>query len=116
MRRSALLCLLLVSGLTACYREDTRELFFQIPDATTPQELEALRDLLLRDHQLLPETVRYYHDITAQTDPPGLRIRFEPRHLAARNIESKLNALGYRVNDLPGDPERLRQHRATLQR
>lgn len=112
MRLRALPLLLLLVMPGACYRDDSREILLQIPEASAEERI-ALRGHLLKDHDLLPEHLHYFQEIRVESDPPGLWVRYNARSIARRNIEEKIHALGFRVNDLPGDPERLRSYRVS---
>lgn len=109
---SLVLCLLISSG---CYRADTRSLWLEIPEAKgNPVELEALRQYLLDEQSRLINGIVFYQDIRTDVQNGGLEITYLREYLADMNVLGKINQLGYRVNGLPGNAEKLALTRQTL--
>lgn len=112
IRAAFLLAVLMMAG---CYRPDTRERVLDIPEARSAEELRVLRAMLLEDQDRLRDSV-LYESIRVRETPPALVVVYNSRHLADRNVETRVNELGFRVNDLPGDERKLRAFRNALSR
>jgi len=102
--------------LTACYRPETRTLLLVLPDTHgNAEELDALKRYLLREQDQLRSGLTFYEDIRITPSESALEITYNRRHLADMNLVYKLNDLGYTVNDLEGDPEKLHTSRKRLE-
>lgn len=97
----------------ACMRQDLRHAEIHLPDAT-PEDLSALRLVLLREQQESGREEPLYPSIVAQQEPPLLRVSFDARRTALKNIEHLLADQGFDANDVPGNPERLQAFRDAL--
>lgn len=106
--KSAAVMLLLLSLLSpGCYRAELKTLLLPIPGAQgNARELNAIRTYLLGEESQLREGLFFYTGISVRPEDSALEITYNREVLADMNLIHKVNQLGYRVGDLPGDPEK----------
>ena len=119
MKRTRFLRAICICGwiaLTAgCTRPETAWLRVPLPEASTPAEVEAVRDHLQEEQSVLPDDTPFYREIRILTTPvPEVEIEYYPDQIRIQNILYTLNQLGYSVGDRVGDPERRRRFLKTL--
>ncbi len=91
-----LLFLLGLITLTACYRNDTRVVTFQIEQLRSPQALQLLSEKL----QSLPGL----KDVQADPKNKTITITFDGKMLYLKNIEYTLVKAGFSLPHWPADP------------
>jgi hypothetical protein len=96
---------LIILGLTGCFRPEISTVRISVPEAESEAELNLIRQELWDVQDSLPDQINFYESITLSMQPePALEIGYFNRHLGKQNVLYQVHRLGYSVEGRSGDP------------
>ena len=87
-------CVLSLSGMTACFRQDIKTVVYEVPAMGSPECVKIIQNALGSVDGLLSAKP----DIANRT----IAVTYDSQKLAIKNIEFVISGAGFDVNNTPG--------------